>query len=229
MKEQQQKESIAEKTRSYIDAHPSIKDCISKDLINYSSLARQIMKDLEIKNEEAVMIACRRYAQRLSKRDHEKDILRILGNSRIEVKTKICSVTAKNDWTVLHKLELVFVKLINEKAIMQVIQGAQAITIIADEKLKNEVVNTVGRENVLRVRPNLVEITVKSPETITDTSGVFAFLAENLSENSVNVAEIVSCYTDSIFIVDEKDMIHAYSILSKVLENAERSIGAESS
>ena len=41
------------------------------------------------------MIACRRYAQKLSKKDHEKDILDILGNSRLEVKTKICIVTAK--------------------------------------------------------------------------------------------------------------------------------------
>ncbi len=39
MKEPAPKESIAEKTRAYIDAHPSIKDCVSKDLINYSSLA----------------------------------------------------------------------------------------------------------------------------------------------------------------------------------------------
>jgi hypothetical protein len=227
MKELPQKESIAEKTRSYIDAHPSIKDCISKDLVNYSSLARQIMKDLDIKNEEAVMIACRRYAQKLSKRDHEKEILNVLGNSRLEVKTKICSVTAKNDWTVLHKLELVFVKLINEKTIMQVIQGAQAITIIADEKLKNEVVNTVGRENVLRVRPDLVEITIKSPERITDTSGVFAYLADNLSENGVNFEETVSCYTDTIFIVHERDMINAYTILTNIIESAERSLGTD--
>lgn len=222
MKEQSQKESIAERTRVYIDAHPSVKDCISKDLINYSSLARLIMKDLGIKNEEAVMIACRRYAVKLAKRDHERDILRILANSRLEVKTKICIVTAKNDWTVLQRLEAVFQKLINEKAIMQVIQGAQAITVIADEKLKNEVVNAVGRENILKVRQDLVEITVKSPERIVETSGVFAFLASNLAENNVNVVETVSCYTDSIFIVNEADMIYAYSILTKVIENAEQ-------
>ncbi|HXZ24315.1 MAG TPA: ACT domain-containing protein, partial [Methanomassiliicoccales archaeon] len=170
MKELAQKESVAERTRAYIDAHPSVKDCISKDLINYSSLARQIMKDLGIKNEEAVMIACRRYAVKLAKRDHEREILKILASSRLEVKTKVCNVTAKNDWTVLQRLETVFQKLINEKAIMQVIQGAQAITIIADEKLKNEVVNAVGRENVLKVRQDLVEITVKSPALITETS-----------------------------------------------------------
>jgi len=227
MKEQSQKESIAERTRAYIDAHPSVKDCISKDLINYSSLARLIMKDLSIKNEEAVMIACRRYAVKLAKRDHEREILRILANSRLEVKTKISIVTAKNDWTVLQRLETVFQKLINEKAIMQIIQGAQAITIIADEKLKNEVVNAVGREHVLRVRQDLVEITVKSPERIVETSGVFAFLASNLAENNVNVVETVSCYTDTIFIVNEADMINGYSILTKVIESAEQVENAE--
>ena len=221
MKEQAQKESVAERTRAYIDAHPSIKDCISKDLINYSSLARQIMKDRGIKNEEAVMIACRRYAVKLAKRDHERDILRILAGSRLEVKTKICIVTAKNDWTVLQRLETVFQKFINEKAIMQVIQGAQAITIIADEKLKSEVVNAVGRESVLKVRQDLVEITVKSPERIVETSGVFAFLASNLAENNVNVVETVSCYTDTIFIVNEADMICGYSLLTKIIESAE--------
>jgi hypothetical protein len=222
MREQPQKESIAERTRSYIDAHPSVKDCISKDLINYSSLARLIMKELGLKNEEAVMIACRRYAVKLGKRDHERDILKILGNSRLEVKTKISIVTAKNDWTVLQRLEAVFQKLINEKAIMQVIQGAQAITVIADEKLKNEVVNAVGRDNVLKVRQDLVEITVKSPERIVETSGVFAFLASNLAENNVNIVETVSVYTDTIFIVNEADMIYAYSILSKLIESAEQ-------
>ncbi len=221
MKEPAQKESIAERTRVYIDAHPSIKDCISKDLINYSSLARQIMKDLGIKNEEAVMIACRRYAVKLAKSDHEREILRILADSRLEVKTKISIVTAKNDWTVLHRLESVFQKLINEKAIMQVIQGAQAITVIVDEKLKNEVVNAVGRENVLKVRQDLIEITVKSPERIVETSGVFAFLASNLAENNVNVVETVSCYTDTIFIMNEADMIYGYSILTRIIESAE--------
>ncbi len=222
MKKDEQKESIAEQTRIYIDAHPSIKDCISKDLVNYSSLARLIMKETGIKNEEAVMIACRRYAVKLGRQDHEKDILRVLRNSRLELKTKICIITAKNDWTVLHRLETIFKKLLNEKAIMQVIQAAHAITIIADDKLKGEVLSAVGQENVLKIRQNLVEIAVKSPERIAETSGVFAFLANNLAEGGINVLETVSVYTDSVFIVDEADMIQAYSILSRSIEAAEK-------
>lgn len=227
MKKESPKESIAERTRTYIDSHPSIKDCISKDLINFSSLARLIMKDMGVKNEEAVMIACRRYAMRLGKHDHEKEILKVLGNSRLEVKTKICIVTAKNDWTVLHRLESIFRKLINEKAIMQAIQSAQAITIIADEKLKGEVVDAVGKENVLKVRQDLVEISVKSPEVIVETSGVYATLVSSLAEGGLNIVETASCYTDTIFIVNEADMIVAYSILSKCIESAEEIEGEE--
>lgn len=222
MKKEVPKESIAERTRLYIDAHPSIKDCISKDLINYSSLARLIMKDLAIGNEEAVMIACRRYAVKLGRQDHEKDILRVLKNSRLELKTKIAIITAKNDWTVLHRLETIFKKLLNEKSIMQVIQGTHAITIIADEKLKNEVVNAVGQENVLKTRQDLVEISVRSPERITETSGVFAYLAYNLADGGINVVESVSVFTDTIFIVNEEDMMQAYSVLSKCIESAEK-------
>ncbi|MGD0057214.1 MAG: ACT domain-containing protein [Methanomassiliicoccales archaeon] len=221
MKKESPKESIAERTRAYIDSHPSIKDCIAKDLINFSSLARLIMKDMGIKNEEAVMIACRRYAMRLGKHDHEKEVLKVLGDSRLEVKTKICIVTAKNDWTVLHRLEVIFRKLINEKAIMQVIQSTQAITIIADEKLKGDVVEAVGKENVLKVRQDLVEISVKSPEVIVETSGVYATLVSSLAEGGLNIVETASCYTDTIFIVNEADMIGAYSVLSKCIESAE--------
>ena len=54
MSEPVSRESLAERTRIYIDAHPSIKDCVAKGLINYSSLARMIMKDLEVENERIV-------------------------------------------------------------------------------------------------------------------------------------------------------------------------------
>lgn len=219
------KESLAEKTRSYIDAHPSIKDCVSKGLVSYSSLARLIMKDLGIDNEEALMIACRRYADKLSvTSDHEKDILKILKDSRLEMRTKICIVTAKNEWTVLHKMDNLFKDLWNENSIMQVVQSASAVTIIADRMLRDRIMDTVGRFNVIKIRENLVEIAVKSPEKIVDTSGVIAYLITNLSDAGINIEETVSCHTDTIFIVKESDMINAYSVLTRCIQSAESTI-----
>ncbi|MDR3074713.1 MAG: ACT domain-containing protein [Candidatus Methanoplasma sp.] len=216
------KESLAERTRAYIDAHPSVKDCVAKGLINYSSLARTIMKDMDVGNEEAVMIACRRYAGKLNTTsDHELNILRILKDSRLEMRTKTCIVTAKNDWTVLHKMDNLFKDLWNENSIMQCVQSASAVTIIADSMLKERIVDTVGRFNIIKIRENLVEIAVKSPEKIVDTSGVIAYLITNLSDAGINIEETVSCHTDTIFIVGERDMINAYSVLTKCIQSAE--------
>lgn len=222
------KESLAEMTRAYIDTHPSIKDCVSKGLVNYSALARKIMKDTGVDNEEAVMIACRRYASKLGKSsNHEMDILSVLKDSRLEMRTKTCIVTAKNDWTVLHKMDNLFKDLWNEKSIMQVVQSASAVTIIADKMLKDRIMDTVGRFNIINVRENLVEIVVKSPEKIVDTTGVIAYLITSLSDAGINIEETVSCYTDTIFIVDEEDMINAYSVLTKCIQSAEETFREE--
>lgn len=220
------RESLAERTRLFIDAHPSIKDCVAKGLINYSSLARLIMKDLDVESEEAVMIACRRYASKLSvTTDHELSILSILKDSRLEMRTKTCIVTAKNDWTVLHKMDNLFKDMWNENSIMQCVQSASAVTIIADRMLKDRIIDTVGRFNLIKIRENLVEIVVKSPEKIVDTAGVIAYLITNLSDAGINIEETVSCHTDTIFIVNEPDMINAYSVLTKCIQSAEDIVG----
>ncbi len=225
MTKMQSKESIAERTRAYIDSHPSIKDCVSKDLINYSSLARLVMKELGVGNEEAVMIACRRYAQRLGGSDHEQEILRILKDSRLEMRTKLCIITAKNDWTVMHKMDNLFRDLWNEKTIVQVVQSTNAVTIICDKMLKDRIMDTLGRFNVIKVRDDLVEIAVKSPESIVDTSGVIAYLINNLSDAGINIEETISCHTDTIFVVSKDSMIDAYSVLSRTIQSAEETLG----
>nr|HQA22026.1 ACT domain-containing protein [Methanomassiliicoccaceae archaeon] len=59
-------------------------------------------------------------------------------------------------------------------------------------------------------------------ERITETSGVYAYLANNLADGGINVVESVSVFTDTIFIVKEDDMMRAYTILSRCIESAER-------
>src|SRR5512137_1341246 len=161
MDEPKEKLSAAELTRKYIDRHPSVRDCISKDLINYSSLSRLIMKDLGVKNEEAVLAASRRYAMKLAKSDFEGAILKLLETSRLELKTKISIVAAKNEWIVLKNLEDVVKKILGEKSTMQVLQSTNAITVISEDKHLPAIVRAIGPDHVITKRENLAEITVR--------------------------------------------------------------------
>lgn len=219
MDEPKEKLSAAELSRKYIDRHPSIKDCISKDLINYSSLSRLIMKETGVKNEEAVLAASRRYAMKLTKTDSERAITALFEDSRLELKTKICIVVAKNEWIVLKNLEDVVKKILAEKSTMQVLQSTSAITVISEDKHLPAIVKAIGHDHIIKVRENLGEITVKSPARIEDTPGAFAYVMSMLSEQGINLLEAVSCYTDTIFIVSREEMMRAFDILSACIED----------
>lgn len=218
-KKTKEKPSVAETTRKYIDRHPSVRDCISKDLVNFSSLSRLIMKEMGVTHEEAVLAASRRYASRLSKTDFEGDIMSVFEESRLELKTRICIVVAKNEWIVLRNLEEVVKKILSDKSTMQVLQSANAITVISEDKFLPMITRAIGDDHVVTVKQNLAEITVKSPQRIETTRGAFSYLLSMLSEQDINLLEAVSCYTDTIFIVNREDMMRAFDILSACIED----------
>ena len=102
--------NITKLTEDYIAAHPFVKDCLKKGLINYSSLTRQICLDLNLnvkKNFDAVLIACRRYYGKIkTSATSEKKILDILKNSKIEVKNKINAIVLEKDIVFSNLLDL---------------------------------------------------------------------------------------------------------------------------
>ena len=219
MEATKEKPTVAETTRKYIDRHPSIRDCISKDLLNFSSLARLIMKETGVKHEEAVLAASRRYAAKLSKTDFESAIMNVFEESRLELKTRICIVVAKNEWIVLKNLEEVVKRILSEKSIMQVMQSANGITVVSEDKYLPSITKAIGQDHIISVKQNLAEITVKSPARIEDTTGAFSYITSMLSEQGINLLEAMSCYTDTIFVVTREDMMRAFDILSACIED----------
>ncbi len=214
-----EKPTIAEMTRKYIDRHPSVRDCISKDLVNFSSQATLIMKETGVKHEEAVLAASRRYAAKLSKTDFEGAIMEVFQESRLELKTRISIVVAKNEWIVLRNLEEIVKKILTEKSTMQVMQSTNGITVVSEDKHLPAISKAIGQDYIISIRQNLAEITVRSPSRIENTPGAFAYLISMLSEQGVNLLEAISCYTDTIFLVNREDMMRAFDILSACIED----------
>ncbi len=63
---------IAQLTARYIADHPMVKECLLKDIINFSKLSRKIASEIGISNLDAVIVACRRYASALRKGKKEE-------------------------------------------------------------------------------------------------------------------------------------------------------------
>ncbi len=209
----------AEITREYISQHPSIVDCLCYDVVNFSALARKIMEETPAKNEEAVMIACRRFQVELQgRRSKEIDVISTLSNSRVKLKSKVSLVNARNEPRAHQILQRIQQNIVSKKnSMLTVQQGSRVLTIILDEENLAETVSALGKELVLNSRNRLGEITVESPEAIVETPGVLTRFSSVLSEAGINCLEVVSCNTESTFVVAEQDLVRAYNLLSSLV------------
>lgn len=206
-KSNKNKINITKLVEGYVQEHPSVKDSLKNNLINYSSLSRRIAEDLELnlnKSFDAILIACRRFQRKLKKEEVlESRILRILKSSRIEIKNKMAAVVLEKD--VFYGTLLSLEKDVRRKnEIFRIIEGVSAITVITSEEFL-ENIRKYFRNKIIIENVNLAEITIKSPKELETTPGAYAYLCSLLGENNINIVETLSCWTDTIFLVDEKD------------------------
>jgi hypothetical protein len=208
--------TAAEVTRRYIEDHPAVRDCLGYNIVNFTSLARKIRSETGLVNQEAVEVACRRYQRQMrSDQPLERRVLDVVRASRLEVRTRVAIITARNDWDMLGTvLETGRSLLADRRHLLQLLEGPGALTILCEEDLVDAVLAAIGKRATLAVHTHLSALTVRSPETIVETAGVLAFLAGALFRAGINSLELMSVYTDSTFVVREKDVLHAFRILS---------------
>ena len=196
--------NITKAVERYVSERPSIKDCLKRRLINYSALSRMISTDTGIRNFDALLIACRRYATKLkSEQVMEERIIRVLKGSKVEVKNKIIAVVIKKG--VYHDDLLKLEKEIKKRdETLHIMEGSNAITVVTSEEFL-DMIRQLFKSEILKISKGLVEINVKSPKEIETTPGVVAQLYSIFWEKGINVVENMSCWTDTLFVIKEED------------------------
>jgi hypothetical protein len=211
--------TAAEVTRRYIEDHPAVRDCLGYNIVNFTSLARKIRGETGLANQEAVEVAIRRYQRQMrTEQPLEMRVLDVVKASRLEVRTRVAIITARNDWELLGQvLEAGRTLLADRRHLLQLLQGPGALTILCEDDLADAVLAAIGKRSTLGVHRHLSALTVRSPEVIVETPGVLAFLAGALFRSGINSLELMSVFTDSTFVVREKDVLHAFRVLSELV------------
>lgn len=200
--------SIQKEVENFIMDRPSIKDCLKNGLVNFSSLSRRISDELKLnikKDFDAILIACRRFQEKLKKeQESEGKIIGILRKSKIEVKNKVVAIVVEKEiyYETLIELEKEIRK---RKETFRIIEGASANTIITSEEF-SDLVKKYFKNKIIAENSRLAEITIMSPEEIEEVPGTYAYICSLFGEHNVNIVETMSCWTDTIFFVDEKDV-----------------------
>ena len=190
--------TIAKKVRKHLRNKPYLLEALEKGIVNLSELSRQIQEDLNIENTSAVKAALRRFAEELqkNKQKREEKVLEVLRKSVLVVYDRKSVIITSKEITVKNGMKVdlpdKFVYLLNKKDLPE-------------------------RVNALVKHDNCTMIVMHSPEELEATPGVIAFLTTLLSEQNVNVIEFISCWTETIIVVEKKDSFKTYEALSNVV------------
>ncbi len=218
VRRKEQTQSVARSVRQYIEARPVIRDALGMGIVNLSALTRRIQDETGLGSEEAVLVACRRYKPAGAAPDYQAAIRRILDKSKLEVRTRVATLTARASYKLLGKLEKATAAMQGRGHPVHVLHGSESVTIITDDALLGELEAILGDEDVIKTRKGLVELNIRSPDSIEDVAGILAFLATSLAGRGINFVEVVSCYKDNIFIIDETDLFAAFEVLNALIK-----------
>ncbi|MEM0129068.1 MAG: hypothetical protein QXG65_02730 [Thermoplasmata archaeon] len=208
---------IAARVREWIDARPVVVEALREGITNHSALARRIARDLGPESLPAIVAACRRYPARTDEGSAERSLRRVFAQSRIETRTKIATITVVQGIDVLQRLGDVVEEILDENLICRLIQVSRGTVIVVDEDSVPRFTRRLKEHQILSLRRDLVELAVTSPVSIEETPGLLARLASILSTRGINIVQAMSCYTDTIFVLDRDDLAPALAALAGVV------------
>jgi aspartokinase len=190
--------TVAQNVRSYLRNKPYLLEALEKGIVNLSELSRQIQEELQTKNTSAVKAALRRFAEELQrhKQKREEKVLQVLKRSGMAVYDRKSVMITNKEIAVKNALK---VDLLNKY-----------VYLIDRSDLPERISALVKHEDCTM-------IVIHSPEELENTPGVVAFLATLLAEQNVNIIEFISCWTETILVVEKKDSLKAYEVLSNMV------------
>ncbi len=212
-----QKSSVAGTVRAYIDRRPVVRDALSMGIVNLSALSRRIQDETGLKQEEAILVACRRYSGTADSSGYQDAIRRVLDKSKLEVRTRVAVWTLRPSWKLFARLEKALPKMQGQSNQVHLLHGSEAVTLIADEALSKELEAMLEPEDILKEQGGLVEVNLRTPEVVEEVPGILAFIASSLASQGINFVEVVSCHKDNMFVLDEADLFAAFEVLNHLI------------
>jgi aspartokinase len=190
--------TIAQNVRNHLRNKPYLLEALEKGIVNLSELSRQIQEELKIENMSAVKAALRRFSEELQKhkQKREEKVLQVLKRSVMAVYDRKSVIITPNE--------------IATQTGMKVDLLGKVVYLLDRSDLPKRVSALVKHDNCTM-------IVVHSPEELEATPGVVAFLTTLLAEQNVNIIEFISCWTETIIVVEKKDSLKAYEVLSNLV------------
>lgn len=214
--------NLREELNGLLKEQPFVEEALHEGLINISSLARRIKPDLENRmgkelNEGAIVMAIRRMGPglQIQLQNRFRKFMAQIGD--VIVRSNLVDYTFQNSPGMVDS-ERRFIEMIRgeQSGFYSFSRGVDETTIIISVHFEKALRSAFEKEQVLNTVSELSSITLKMPESNRETLGLYYFFFKSLSEGGVNVMEVISTSNEATFVVKQRDIDRAFSILNSL-------------
>lgn len=216
--------TIARITEKYIEQRPFLQEALSRGIINYGALADSIMPYVKKEfgkpvKHAAVMMALRRLTDKLEKKfvseeNFQKHLL------DLSVKSNLFDLTVvKTPETLASIKELYKIADFNRGDVLSITQSYHEITIISNQYLLEKIEAIFAKKGkvIKKKIKHVSSLTVTITPKATEIPGFYYTILRALAWHNINVVEVVSTFTELMFLLSEDDVTRAYNVLRGLL------------
>ncbi|OGE31600.1 hypothetical protein A2631_00505 [Candidatus Daviesbacteria bacterium RIFCSPHIGHO2_01_FULL_44_29] len=217
--------STPEIVEQIIKKSPFLEEALLRDLINVSSLARQIYPEVQTILEQktlrdspiqlgAIIMALKRLKTKLPQSSKLKEVLKRIND--ISIKSNITEYTYKNSPT-LTKLQSQLLGSVAQQASLTTFShGVFETTLFVNSGLEELVEKLFTKETLIRKMYGLSSITLMLPVEAAEVPGVYYAILKQLAWEGISFQEIVSSFTEVTFYIESDRVEAAFSALKKI-------------
>lgn len=220
--------SVTRAVREEIDSDLSVQDALVRDYVNLSALARALVPKVASRlgkkakgvSEVGVATALKRvrgvYARELP------GVSQVIAGSVVNVRTQVSRLSVERTRRTLQIITALLSE--NREDFIQVSESPSYITMIFDQRLHSRVKRSLASAEVLDEGEGEAAITIHSPKEIVTTPGCISLFYNQLFRRGINVEDTVSCFTDTIMLVEMKDASRAFEALTELVGEEQRKL-----
>lgn len=212
--------TITDCVHNILRHQPFLEDALSRDIINFSSLAIDMKPQVEkimrkpVKQGSIVM-ALRRYNPRKVKEIYN---LRNLGD--IVVRSGITEYTYLNSNTILTSQTNLLHSVKDEpKAYLTYSSNFQESNILVTSSLKETVEKHFENETCISIADNLSSIAIALPQDNSKTVGLYFYIFKLLAYEGIPVFEVISTSNYFTLFLEKEHVNKAFLLMNEIKDN----------
>lgn len=213
--------TVAHLVEREISKMPYLQEALIRGLINYGSLADELLPKIkeEIKKpvkHSAVMMALRRLSEKLE--DKAKKNFKFSTETSITIKSGLFNIAYKKSANIHKSIQMIYETVdVNSGNFLAINLGNHEVTVVSNQKYLSKLKETMKGERLILETKKVAAITLSLSIELMDTPGFFYIVTRALTWENINIHEVVSTPTELTLIVDEAQVMRAYNVLNELL------------